>query len=44
MKGGMSGWREEDLESFEAEVERHELSPKGIKARARPALAGVTHF
>jgi hypothetical protein len=26
----MSGWREDDLESFEAKLERHELSPEGI--------------
>ncbi len=31
MTGGMSGWREDDdLESFEAELERDELSPEGI--------------
>ena len=31
MKGGMSGWREDgDFESFEAELERDELSPEGI--------------
>ncbi len=30
MKGGMGGWREDDLESFEVELERHELSPEGI--------------
>ena len=26
----MGGWREDDLESFEGELERHELSPEGI--------------
>ncbi len=26
----MGGWREDDLESFEGEPERHELSPEGI--------------
>ncbi len=31
MMGGMSDWREDvDHESFEAELERHELSPEGI--------------
>ena len=31
MMGGMSGWGEDDdLESFEAELERHELLPEGI--------------
>jgi hypothetical protein len=30
MTGGMSGWREDDLESFEAELGRDELSPEGI--------------
>ena len=30
MKGGMGGWRDDDLESFEVELERHELSPEGI--------------
>jgi hypothetical protein len=30
MKGGMGDWREDDLESFEVELERHELSPEGI--------------
>ncbi len=26
----MGGWREDDLEPFEVELERHELSPEGI--------------
>ncbi len=30
MKGGMGDWREDDFESFEVELERHELSPEGI--------------
>ena len=31
MTGGMSDWREDDdLESFEAELERAKLSPEGI--------------
>jgi hypothetical protein len=31
MMDGMSGWNEDDdLESFEAERDRHELSPGGV--------------
>ena len=45
MKGGMSGWREDDdLESFEAELERDELSPEGIAETNRYLVERQTLF
>ncbi len=40
----MGGWREDDLESFEAELERHELSPEGISETNRHLVARQALF
>ena len=40
----MGGWREDDLESFEVELERHELSPEGIAETNRHLVARQARF
>ncbi len=40
----MGGWREDDLESFEEELERHELSPEGIAETNRHLVARQARF
>ena len=44
MKGGMGGWHEDDLESFEEELERRKLSPEGIAETNRHLVERQAHF
>ena len=40
----MGGWREDNLESIEVELERHELSPEGIAETNRHLVARQARF